>query len=418
MSRRKMALSAVLALTLCLTTGTGVYASKNESTSEKKENVGDSEIRRIADIDFSHFHYNKPTLTPSAEIEKVDPVYPEDSSEPTVKPSDEDIDKPENVTPSIDVVAMYRLYNPNSGEHFYTANLTEKNHLAGIGWRYEGIGWYAPDEDNGIPVYRLYNKNGGEHHYTVSLYERRTLLKLGWRNEGIGWYSYETYNQGNDASRPSKAKRIPKINAVPLYRQYNPNAFSNNHNYTSSIRENNYLVSLGWRAEGIGWYGVNANALDSGENQNNSEVIEVQSRHIQSYSDFEDMEANDKYVKYFGAPDQSDETETVDLDEDEEKAVIYQYDDVSLVDTGLTGTAYLDVIDDYGGHDLKWEYTEADEYTFNEILTSAVNNGCRITQRSTAYGMSEYAQIYTGNSYLSVLYDLNDMTIEIHPEGN
>lgn len=418
MSRRKIALSAVIAVALCLTTGTGVYASKNETTSKKTENVGDNTIHAFSETYIPHhYSFNKPTTTPSS----IDDVNPDDSngfSEPTITPSDDDIDTSQSVTPSMDIIPMYRLYNPNSGEHFYTANLTEKNHLASIGWRYEGIGWYAPDEGYGIPVYRLYNKNGGEHHYTVSIYERRTLLKLGWRNEGIGWYSYEIYNQGNDANRPSKAKRIPKANAVPLYRQYNPNAFSNNHNYTSSLRENNYLVSLGWRGEGIGWYGVNPNALNAEENQDNSEVTEEKSRHIKSYNDFEDMEASDKYMEYFGTPDQSDDTETVDFDEDEEEAVIYQYDDVSLVDTGLTGTAYLDVIDNYGGHRLTWKYTGADEDTFNKILTNAQNNGCTITKRSDDYGFSEYAQINTGNSYLSVLYDLNDMTIEIHPEGD
>ena len=40
-------------------------------------------------------------------------------------------------------VEMHRLYNPNSGEHFYTANTKEKTDLVGFGWKYEGIGWYA-----------------------------------------------------------------------------------------------------------------------------------------------------------------------------------------------------------------------------------------------------------------------------------
>lgn len=32
---------------------------------------------------------------------------------------------------------MYRLYNPNSGEHFYTADSNERDHLTGVGWVYE-----------------------------------------------------------------------------------------------------------------------------------------------------------------------------------------------------------------------------------------------------------------------------------------
>lgn len=43
---------------------------------------------------------------------------------------------------------MYRMYNPNSGEHFYTANSFEKDSLTKSGWKYEGIGWYAPTKSN------------------------------------------------------------------------------------------------------------------------------------------------------------------------------------------------------------------------------------------------------------------------------
>ena len=134
------------------------------------------------------------------------------------------------------VTPMYRLYNPNSGEHFYTSNPAERSNLISVGWNDEGIGWYAPIHSN-TPVYRLYNPNAGEHHYTTDVAERDNLVSLGWNDEGIGWYS-------DDSRR------------VPLYRQYNPNEFANNHNYTTSLEENNWLVSLGWQAEDIGWYGV------------------------------------------------------------------------------------------------------------------------------------------------------------------
>lgn len=186
----------------------------------------------------------------------------------------------------IEVVTMYRLYNPNSGEHFYTANESEKNHLAQIGWHYEGIGWYAPTKDDGIPVYRLYNKNGGEHHYTTSETERTHLVSMGWKSEGVGWYSYEEKN--------SKTR---KDGAVPLYRQYNLNAYANNHNYTTSASENRYLVSLGWRAEGIGWYGVSTDKADIAEEDDPddglyyTETNSVQHEWTNSYLD--DIESTD-----------------------------------------------------------------------------------------------------------------------------
>ena len=140
----------------------------------------------------------------------------------------------------IETQKMYRLYNPNSGEHFYTANAGEKNHLANIGWIYEGIGWIAPKTSD-YPVYRLYNGNGGEHHYTMNKAEKDMLVRAGWKYEGIGWYSADPKDS----------------NSIPLLREYNPNAFANNHNYTTSKPEHNWLISLGWKDEGKAWYALN-----------------------------------------------------------------------------------------------------------------------------------------------------------------
>lgn len=130
-------------------------------------------------------------------------------------------------------VQMHRLYNPYTGEHFYTANTAEKNHLVPLGWRYEGIGWIAPSSGNS--VFRLYNPYAGDHHYTLNASERDYLVKVGWRYEGVGWYSGGSYK---------------------VYRQYNPYARSGTHNFTSNVKENNYLASIGWRAEGVGWYAL------------------------------------------------------------------------------------------------------------------------------------------------------------------
>lgn len=135
---------------------------------------------------------------------------------------------------------MYRLYNPNSGEHFYTANLTEKNNVQRAGWRYEGIGWNAPSSGN--PVYRLYNPNAGDHHYTLNANERDNLKRHGWRYEGVSWYS------------PGSGK--------PLYRLYNPNAKAGSHHYTLNANERDHLKRAGWRYEGIAWYAVDGNSTN------------------------------------------------------------------------------------------------------------------------------------------------------------
>ncbi len=131
-------------------------------------------------------------------------------------------------------VNMYRLYNPNSGEHFYTSDIDEATSVASVGWQWEGIGWVAP-RVNESPVYRLYNPNAGDHHYTLNLEEKDWLVGLGWNYEGIGWYS--------DAA-----------DQIPVYRQYNPNAIAGAHNFTTDSSEDEYLGSVGWSREGISWY--------------------------------------------------------------------------------------------------------------------------------------------------------------------
>ncbi len=138
--------------------------------------------------------------------------------------------------------SMYRMYNENSGEHFYTASATERDNLVHVGWNYEGIAWTAPSI-SATPVYRLFNPNAkntsgvtvGDHHYTTSAEEKDMLVGIGWQYEGIGWYS--------DGS-------------VALLRLYNPNADAGSHHYTPSQTEKNNLVSLGWKYEGISWYGL------------------------------------------------------------------------------------------------------------------------------------------------------------------
>ena len=130
-------------------------------------------------------------------------------------------------------VPMQRLYNPNSGEHFYTASEFERDSLVAVGWSHEGVGWVAPS--SGEPVFRLYNPYAGDHHYTTSEGERDSLVAAGWSYEGEGWRSG---------------------GGTPLWRQYNPNAATGSHNYTTSEVERDTLVSIGWHDEGVGWYGI------------------------------------------------------------------------------------------------------------------------------------------------------------------
>ena len=83
---------------------------------------------------------------------------------------------------------VYRLYNPNAGDHHYTMNEAERDNLVSVGWKYEGVAWRS---GGNVPLYRAYNPNAkaGAHHYTVDTLEIDNLASYGWKKEGIAWYA-------------------------------------------------------------------------------------------------------------------------------------------------------------------------------------------------------------------------------------
>ncbi len=136
--------------------------------------------------------------------------------------------------------AMYRMFNPFSGEHFYTGSTVERSVLLADQWNYEGIAWIAPTSSN-TPVYRLYNPASGAHHYTSDAGEKEELINnQGWNYEGIGWYSDDN-------------------KTTPMYRLYDPTgtgaAEVRAHHYTANPEEKDLLTTQGWVYEGISWYG-------------------------------------------------------------------------------------------------------------------------------------------------------------------
>ena len=133
---------------------------------------------------------------------------------------------------------MYRMYDPNSGEHFYTGSDVERDNLIAAGWNYEGVGFTFP-LTTGKPVYRLYDPVTGEHLYTMDENEKAKLMTAGWNYEGIA------FNSGFE-------------NEVPQYRLHNPNATRGAYHFTASLEERDMLISLGWEYQGIGWYSLGA----------------------------------------------------------------------------------------------------------------------------------------------------------------
>lgn len=138
---------------------------------------------------------------------------------------------------------LYRVYNPNSGEHFFTESLEEYNWLEEQGWTQEDLAWLIPTE--GEEVYRLYNPNAGDHFYTKSIVEYDWLYKQGWIQEGTAFLSSDD-------------------TTAPVYRSYNKNAVAAGaHMFTFSKSEHDGLVNFGWINEDVQFYGVSfANKLE------------------------------------------------------------------------------------------------------------------------------------------------------------
>ncbi len=74
---------------------------------------------------------------------------------------------------------LYRLYNPNTGEHYYTTALGERDILVSVGWNFEkveGQMFARQVSQSVLPIYRLYNKVSGGHLFTESQQTRDAIL--------------------------------------------------------------------------------------------------------------------------------------------------------------------------------------------------------------------------------------------------
>lgn len=123
--------------------------------------------------------------------------------------------------------AIYRMYNPNTGEHMLTAMIEEADALLGMGWKSEGVAFIAPKESDKA-VYRMY---AGMHTYITDIGELHLLCENNWHFEGIAFHSG---------------------GSIPVYRLYNPN--TGDHLFTISGAEKDSLE--GWTYESIAFFAL------------------------------------------------------------------------------------------------------------------------------------------------------------------
>ena len=87
------------------------------------------------------------------------------------------------IVPRESETAVFRVC---AGMHSYLTDIGELHVVTENGWRFEGIAFHAGGE---IPVYRMYNPNNGDHVFTAEETERDDLELYGWSPEGIAFYA-------------------------------------------------------------------------------------------------------------------------------------------------------------------------------------------------------------------------------------
>ena len=133
---------------------------------------------------------------------------------------------------------VFRLFNPRTGDHFYTISTETRDSFRNQGYEYEWPEFYAYDApvSGSIPIYRLYNSRNGDHFYTNSAAGRDAVMQGGYAYEGIEFYAFPTSAGG----------------AIPIYRLFNPR--NGDHIYLSNPAGRDAVMQGGYEYEWIEFY--------------------------------------------------------------------------------------------------------------------------------------------------------------------
>lgn len=140
---------------------------------------------------------------------------------------------------------VFRFYNTNTGTHFFTISVAERdyvrNNLSFFAYEGGAFSTYTAADPALSPVYRFYNKVSGTHFYTISEVEKNHVIAT-WPTtfnfEGIAWF----------------ASTFSDTGMVPIYRLFNRR--TGTHFYTASAEERDHITtSMDWFVfEGIAYY--------------------------------------------------------------------------------------------------------------------------------------------------------------------
>jgi hypothetical protein len=140
------------------------------------------------------------------------------------------------------LTSIYRLYNPGTGFHLFSANRGEIDLITGQGFVNEGVA-YRTTAVASQALHRFYQVASGRHFYSANDGERDALVAnpaSGYLYEGV---AYQVY-----------AAAAPPLNTTPVVRFYDPGTAT--HFYTASPAEQQILQNTrpDWVMEGVAWY--------------------------------------------------------------------------------------------------------------------------------------------------------------------
>jgi subtilisin family serine protease len=141
-----------------------------------------------------------------------------------------------SVTRPSGTVPLYRYWNPNVTDHYYTANFSELGWAAN-GWEFNWIEAYIyPTQASGtVPLYQYWNPTVGDHFYTTNFNELG-FGAFGWTYQRVEGYIFPTQASGT----------------VPLHQYWN--ASVGDHFYTINLEELGSSGSYGWSYSRIDGY--------------------------------------------------------------------------------------------------------------------------------------------------------------------
>jgi len=132
----------------------------------------------------------------------------------------------------------FRLRDPLTGSHVFTASLNEVDTFIDEGWEFESVPFRVnPPGNSAQDVYRLNHPTRSDFLLTTSETERDAAIEQGYVNEGVVFTAYD---------RPAP------LGSDPVYRFFSPSG--TDRLYTTSNLERLQVEAMGYQYEGIAFY--------------------------------------------------------------------------------------------------------------------------------------------------------------------